>query len=41
MPLRCNRAVLALVSAAKEEEVIVWLEERLFFHFPILQRDFS
>ena len=33
IPLRCNRAALALASAAKEnEEVIVWLEK---YPFPI------
>ena len=37
IPLRCNRAVLALANAAKKkEEVIVWLEECPSFLFPIV-----
>ena len=40
IPLWCNRATLALASAAKEnEEVIVWLEECPSFLFPIVQSD--
>ena len=40
IPLRCNRAALALANAAKEkEEVIVWLEECPSFLFPIVQHD--
>ena len=39
--LRCNRAALALASAAKEDEVaIIWLEECLSFLFLIVQHDF-
>ena len=38
IPLRCNRATLALASAAKKKEkVIVWLEECPSFLFPIVQ----
>ena len=38
IPLRCNRAALALANAAKEkEEVMIWLEECLSFLFPIVQ----
>ena len=40
IPLQCNHIVLALISAAKEnEEVIVWLEECPSFLFPIVQSD--
>ncbi|XP_065633239.1 uncharacterized protein LOC136069073 [Quercus suber] len=40
IPLRCNRAALALANAAKEkEEVILWLEECPSFLFPIVQSD--
>ncbi|KAL0013847.1 hypothetical protein SO802_000916 [Lithocarpus litseifolius] len=40
IPLRCNRAALALANAAKEkEEVIVLLEECPSFFFPIVQSD--
>jgi len=40
IPLRCNRATLALANAAKEkEEVIVWLEECPSFLFLIVQSD--
>ena len=39
-PLRCNHVALVLIGAAKEEEVILWLEEYPFFPFPILHRDF-
>ena len=40
IPLRCNRATLALVSAAKEnEEAIIWLKECPSFFFPIVQSD--
>ena len=40
IPLRCNRAALALVNAAKEkEEAIVWLEECPSFLFSIVQSD--
>ena len=42
VPLKCNYAALALVSAAKEnEEAIVWLEECLSFLFPIVQHDIN
>ena len=38
IPLRCNHAVLALASAAKEEEdAIVWLEECPSFSFLIVK----
>ena len=40
IPLRCNRAALALANAAKgKEEVIVWLEKCPSFLFPIVQSD--
>ena len=40
VPMKCNRAALALANAAKEnEEVIVWLEECPSFLFLIIQHD--
>ena len=40
IPLRCNRAALALANVAKEkEEVMIWLEECPYFLFPIVQSD--
>ena len=40
IPLRCNRAALALANIVKKkEEVIVWLEECPSFLFPIVQSD--
>ena len=40
IPLRCNRAALALANVAKEkEEVMIWLEECPSFLFPIVQSD--
>ncbi|XP_075654704.1 uncharacterized protein LOC142624852 [Castanea sativa] len=40
VPLKCNRAALALASVAKEnEEAIVWIEECPSFLFPIVQLD--
>ena len=42
IPLRCNRAALALSNASKEkEEAIVWLEEYPSFLFPIIEHKFS
>ena len=40
IPLRCNRATLALANAVKEkDEDIVWLEKCPSFLFPIVQSD--
>lgn len=39
IPLQCNHATLALASAAKEKEDIVWLEEFPSFLLPTVQHD--